>query len=432
MPRKKKSSKPEAPGVVPHAAIESAEPAQPAQPSPEESAQQSQPAEGAQAAGPEGVTAFSPTQVFKGDQTITATQGTPVNTVAAGSPTFTDQPIKEIIDRPFPIFLNLNPAIVSISPSGAVVGGSDFTLTVLGSNFGPTSTVTWNQSPRTTTFISNTQLNVAIPASDLATVVTVNVVVSTQGAAGSQPVLSNGVSFTVIPDISDILNQLKAITAIPATLLAELQTYVTIQQSQVDTLTTQVNTDQTTAAGLNSQIANLQTQVTNQQAQITTLTGQVQATQAQSASPMDVAQSFKNVVDQIQQNALSAGGLQSTVTNMNVQVKSLLSVQSATATAPASATLVFPSPTALPDPNHLSTLSFSFGAIPSLKAAGIGGGTSTTPTPAPTPAPSPTPAPAPTPAPSVAERPGSEVETTVTETIEPPPAAEPETSGEHG
>ena len=53
-----------------------------------------------------------------------------------------------IIDNPIrlPIFFNTNPAISSLSPAGAVVGGGDFTLTVLGSNFGSGSTVLWNGS----------------------------------------------------------------------------------------------------------------------------------------------------------------------------------------------------------------------------------------------------------------------------------------------
>ena len=305
----------------------------------------------------------------------------PIGTVPVSNPPINKIPIGTIVDqpiRPFPIFINTNPAISSLSPSGAVVGGSDFELTVLGSNFGTGSTVQWNQSARKTTVVSATQLTAAISAADLAAVQSASVAVSNQGAAGTAPVFSNSVQFSVIPDISAIISQLQAITAIPANLLAELQTYITIKQSQVDTLTSQVSTDQTTAAGLNSQIANLQTQVTQQQAQINTLTSQLQAAKSQSASPLDVAQSFKSVVDQIQAAAQAAGGTQSTVSNMTVQLKSLVSVQAATANTPASASMIFPDPTALPDPQHLSTLSFSFGAIPRLPNAAI-------PSPAPAP-----------------------------------------------
>jgi uncharacterized coiled-coil protein SlyX len=300
--------------------------------------------------------------------------------------------------RPLPpIYFNIFPSIQSLSPPGAVVGGSDFTLTVLGSNFGAASTVTWNQSPRTTTTISTTQLNATIAAADIAAIQTVSVVVSNQGAAGAAPVLSNSVAFNVIPDISAIISQFQAISDIPAALLADLQTYVTLQQANVDRLTTQVSTDQNTAAGLNSQIATLQTTVAQQQTEINTLTAQLAATKVTTASPFDVAQSFKTVVDQIRRGAQSAGGVQTTVSSLNVQLKSLISMQAATSTAPVTANLIFPDPTALPDPQHLSTLSFAFGAIPNLSSASTIG-----PTPSPAMAPAPAPAPAATPAPAPA------------------------------
>ncbi len=295
-----------------------------------------------------------------------------------------------------PIIFHINPAISSLSPPGAVVGTSDLTLDVFGSNFGSGSVVQWNQRPLKTTPISATQLQAVIPAANMAAAVQATVTVSNPG---TPPSVSNGVTFNVIPDITAIISQLQQVTANPAALLAQLQTYITIQQQQIDSLTSQVNSDQTTISGLNSQIGNLQTTITSQQNQINTLTGEVNAAQAQSASPLDVAQSFKSVVDSIQQSAQSAGGIQTTVTNMNVQIKSLLNVQAATSTAPAKATLIFPSPTALPDPNHLSTMSLSFGAIPNLQRPAP---TAPAPSPAPpAPPPAPGPAPSPSPAPKV-------------------------------
>jgi hypothetical protein len=275
---------------------------------------------------------------------------------------------------PIPIVLNLNPAISSLSPVGAVVGTSGLTLTVFGTQFNSGSAILWNQSSRTTSFVSATQLTATITAADLAAVGTANVTVSNPGLVLTAPaIVSNAVAFAVIPNIIDIINQLKSVTANPPTILADLQTYVTIQQSQIDTLTTTVSSDQTDISNLKSQISNLQNQVTQQQNEIATLTAEVAAPKSQSAPPLDVAQSFKSVLDQIQQAALNAGGLQTTVSNMNVQIKALVSVQPATATTPAQATLLFPDPTALPDPNHLSTLTLSFGAIPNLKAAAITG-----------------------------------------------------------
>ena len=61
------------------------------------------------------------------------------------------------------------PSITSISPSNAVAGGSQFTLTVNGANFVSGAVVTWEGYSRTTAFISSTQLTAIILASDIAT-----------------------------------------------------------------------------------------------------------------------------------------------------------------------------------------------------------------------------------------------------------------------
>lgn len=269
-----------------------------------------------------------------------------------------------------PIVFRFGPAISSLSPPGAVVGTGNLTLNVFGSNFGQGSVVRWNQAALGTTVIASTQLHAAVPAANMAAAAQVSITVSNPG---TPPAVSNAVTFNVIPDITAIISQLQQVPQNPALVLAQLQTYITIQQQQIDALTAQVSTDQTTISGLNSQIANLQATIASQQNQIATLTAEVQAVQAQSASPLEVAQSFKSVVDAIQQNAQSAGGIQSTVTNMNVQIKSLVNVQPASGTTPAKATLIFPSPTALPDPSHLSTLNLSFGSIPNLQRGAAAG-----------------------------------------------------------
>jgi hypothetical protein len=62
----------------------------------------------------------------------------------------------------------LAPTLTSISPSFAVAGGATLTLTVTGTKFVSSSVVNWNGSPRTTTFVSATQLTAAINAADIA------------------------------------------------------------------------------------------------------------------------------------------------------------------------------------------------------------------------------------------------------------------------
>lgn len=60
------------------------------------------------------------------------------------------------------------PTITSFSPSTANVGDAPFTLLLVGTNFTSSSIVTLDDSPRTTTFLSATQLSISIGASDLA------------------------------------------------------------------------------------------------------------------------------------------------------------------------------------------------------------------------------------------------------------------------
>lgn len=82
---------------------------------------------------------------------------------------------------------NPSPSISSLSPSSVMVGGAAFTLTVTGSSFVAASTVQWNGSNRTTTYVSATQLTAAINAADIAMTgnVTVTVVTPTPGGGTS-------------------------------------------------------------------------------------------------------------------------------------------------------------------------------------------------------------------------------------------------------
>ncbi len=91
--------------------------------------------------------------------------------------------------------LNPTPTTTSISPSSATAGASGFTLTVNGTNFiSGSSTVTWGGANRTTTFVSTTELTATISAADIASSGTVNVGVTTTGAASA----SNTQAFTII------------------------------------------------------------------------------------------------------------------------------------------------------------------------------------------------------------------------------------------
>ncbi len=86
------------------------------------------------------------------------------------------------------------PATVGLSPANATAGGGAFTLTVTGSGFINGSTVQWNGSGRTTTFISPTQLTAAITAADIATAGTASVTVFNPAPGGGS---SNAQTFTI-------------------------------------------------------------------------------------------------------------------------------------------------------------------------------------------------------------------------------------------
>lgn len=93
------------------------------------------------------------------------------------------------------------PTTTSISPSVAVAGGAAFPLTVNGTNFTATSTVNWNGSPRTTQFVSATQLTAAILAADIATAGTVAVTVVTPAPGGGT---SNAQTFTIASPVASV------------------------------------------------------------------------------------------------------------------------------------------------------------------------------------------------------------------------------------
>src|SRR6266576_2624042 len=83
-----------------------------------------------------------------------------------------------------------SPTLTSISPTALAVGTGPASLTVTGNNFVLNSVVQWNGSNRPTTYLSNTQLTVSIPASDLTMPmsVAVNVVTPSPGGGNSNSV----------------------------------------------------------------------------------------------------------------------------------------------------------------------------------------------------------------------------------------------------
>jgi hypothetical protein len=163
---------------------------------------------------------------------------------------------------------------------------------------------------------------------------------------------------------------------------ADLKTYLTRQDSQISSLTNQLTSAQTQIQTLTNANNDLNNQVAALNAQIAQLKAQV-ASAPKTALPLHVAQSFKNVVDQIQSDARNTPGVQTTITNMQIAVKALVNVQPGTGPNPTTdAVLVFPDASQPPDPNLLSTFTVNFGAIPNIRSAQTTPPASVTPAPA--------------------------------------------------
>jgi uncharacterized repeat protein (TIGR01451 family) len=86
-----------------------------------------------------------------------------------------------------PQLLDHNSAASLASTSASTIGhgAGNMVLTLTGTNFLPGVAVTWNGNHRTTTWVSATQVTVAIPASDLAAAGTASLVATNPGAAAS-------------------------------------------------------------------------------------------------------------------------------------------------------------------------------------------------------------------------------------------------------
>ncbi|SRR6266496_2661796 len=97
--------------------------------------------------------------------------------------------------------VNRIPILTSLSPDRNVVGSAAFTLTVSGSGFLKGATVQFNNRNCTTTYVSSTQANASILASDLTTVGVFPVTITNSTRHGGT---SNPLPFTVLANVSEI------------------------------------------------------------------------------------------------------------------------------------------------------------------------------------------------------------------------------------
>jgi hypothetical protein len=128
--------------------------------------------------GTSSVTVFTPAvSLGGGAQPLGAPAGTTSNAL-----TFT-------INAPNPV-----PTLTSVAPTSTGVGGAAFTLTLAGTNFISGSVAQWKGSPRTTTFVSTTQVTAAITAADIASAGTAAITVVNPIPGGGT---SNALTFTI-------------------------------------------------------------------------------------------------------------------------------------------------------------------------------------------------------------------------------------------
>ena len=93
---------------------------------------------------------------------------------------------------------NPQPSLSSLSPASAVVSAAAQTLTLNGTNFLASSTVTYNGVGHTATFVSSTQLTISLSATDQATAGSYAVVVTNPAPGGGA---SSPLNFTVASPI---------------------------------------------------------------------------------------------------------------------------------------------------------------------------------------------------------------------------------------
>ena len=119
-----------------------------------------------------------------------ATVGTAQVTVVNPSPGGgASSPVSFTIGNPVPV-------LSSLSPAKVLAGSAAFELTVNGGAFVSGATVRWNGSPRTTTYVSATELKAAIAAADVATAGSAQVTVVNPSPGGGT---SSVIAFAIDP-----------------------------------------------------------------------------------------------------------------------------------------------------------------------------------------------------------------------------------------
>ena len=131
------------------------------------------------------------TTAFLGStQMMASVPATLIGTAGTASLTATDNGVSS---TPTSLAILGQPVITSLSPTSAGAGSAGFILTVNGNGYASGSAVWWNATPLATTFVSATQLQTSVSASQVATAGTASVTVSVAG------ITSAAATFTTNP-----------------------------------------------------------------------------------------------------------------------------------------------------------------------------------------------------------------------------------------
>ena len=153
-----------------------------------------------------GTASFSTSTLKSGTHSVTAAYGGDGINAASTSPALTQTVSAS----------NPKPALSTLSPSTAAAGASAFTLTLTGTGFTAASTVQWNGTTLTTTYVSATQLKAQVSAGLIAAPGTASVTVVSPAPGGGT---SGPLTFTITgPALSSLsVSPTSAVWGTPAT-----------------------------------------------------------------------------------------------------------------------------------------------------------------------------------------------------------------------
>jgi len=252
-----------------------------------------------------------------------------------------------------PLAVNPLPTLISISPLSAKAGAPAFTLTLNGTNFLSSSTVTWNGTLLPVTYLSGTQLTVSVPASAIAASGTAEIMVSNPSPGGG--------SSTALPfDITGLTAPTVTITSSANPVL--LQNPVTIAVSTDSTATGMVTFMDGTAVLGSAALANGVAAYTSSSLAVGSHI--ITASYSGDTNFLPAAATFTQIVQDFSLTLASSGSASQTAQRGGTAIYSLL---------------VNPSGVALPTAMSLTVSGLPPGAIATFSPSSLAAGAGSTP-----------------------------------------------------